>query len=916
MNTENSDTLERLAFLEKENKKISMEYSDIAHKYQTAMDTIERINNYCHSRDQMYESLLAKNTRQKNFFNLLLKNLQNVILFLDHNLRLLYCSDIFMKLAKIPNIGFIINRTFNEFFAQYTDEESVKSLLDSLVRVLAEKSARIVDRVLSIGKDNAPRHYRINIAPMLNVKGNIEGAILLFYDFTEIMEAMEQAEQANHAKSAFLAQTSHEIRTPMNTVIGMSELALRADTLPKAHEYLEGIKQAGLNLLSIINDILDISKIEAGTMEINKTQYSLSSLLHDVITMIQMRVAEKPITFTADVDASIPNMLIGDDARIRQILLNLLSNAIKYTHRGFVRLNITRQTVASQAVPPEPPPNPQDPDQMSEESSLEDENITLSFEIVDSGIGLKKQDIPILFRSFTRVDMKKNQGVEGTGLGLAITRSICQAMGGSVNVTSEYGKGSVFTAVIPQGIAGKEPLAKVDEPEKKAALCYDKQLLHAESVVRTLQNLKVPVTLSANAEDFYRDLADKNFPFAFTGPDNIEKASAIIKARSLDTTLVLLANAGEMKLFHSIPTVSRPAYAVSVANVLNHLVETETHKWKGGHFIAPDARLLVVDDINTNLIVTAGLLAVYQSHVDTCNNGPDSISLIQREHYDMVFMDHMMPEMDGIEAIHIIRALEGDYYRNLPIIALTANAIMGMKEMYLSHGFNDYLSKPIEISKLDRILETWIPREKQVKRTDNDEQKKEETIIPEDTVIEGVDIQAGKSRYNEKTYLEVFRSYCVHTPVLLEKLRRRKSMEEYTISVHGLKGSTYGICANELAKQAEALEHASRNSDTRFIDAHNIPFIEAVEKLLKQLKEFLAGIQTGEKPLSEKPDPALLKELAEACKHYRANIMEDILAKLEAYRYESGGEIVTWLREQADYLEYDAIREKLEKEYG
>jgi CheY-like chemotaxis protein len=294
-------------------------------------------------------------------------------------------------------------------------------------------------------------------------------------------------------------------------------------------------------------------------------------------------------------------------------------------------------------------------------------------------------------------------------------------------------------------------------------------------------------------------------------------------------------------------------------------------------------------------------------------------------------MEHMMPEMDGIEATRNIRAWEkeqqkdDDTRRQIPIIALTANAIMGMKEMFLSHGFNDYLSKPIEIFKLDNVLAVWIPREKQVPKTGPEELKSEGDVFSDGFFIEGVDLQEGKARYHGKTYLEVLRAYCLHTPVLLERLCfienegfSEKLMEEYIITVHGLKGSTYGICAEAIGKQAEALEHAARDGDMQFIKTNTVLFIEDIEKLLKRLGELLAAVmeQAGAKPVLLKPDMALLQELAEACKHYKANTMEEILDKLESFQYESGGDLVQWLRNQMDNLEYDAIGERLEEELG
>jgi CheY-like chemotaxis protein len=604
--------------------------------------------------------------------------------------------------------------------------------------------------------------------------------------------------------------------------------------------------------------------------------------------MMQMRVVKKPIIFIVDVDPSLPNLLIGDEVRMRQILVNVLSNAVKYTRSGFIRFTVTGQV------------------------SSDDKAIALGFEVADSGIGIKEQDMPSLFRSFTRLDIKRNQGVEGTGLGLAITRSICQAMGGDVYVTSTYGEGSVFTVKIPQGIVDKEPIVRVKNPAQKAVLCYEKHPLYAKSIVCTMENLGVPITLKDDAEEFFRELASGRYPFAFVDEELAGIADDQIKAEGLKTTPVLFTDSGEAASFRNMPVINRPAYIVSVANVLNNRIEKDTHDQKDRQFIAPDARILVVDDINTNLIVTAGLLAIYRSHVDTCTSGTEAILMAQREHYDIIFMDHMMPEMDGIEATKAIRALEGEYYRQVPIIALTANALIGMKEMFLSNGFNDYLSKPIELSKLDEILETWIPAEKQIQEFDQGEKDN----FSENVFVEGINIQAGNARYQKKGYLDVLRSYCIHTPVLLDKLRHYKDEDEYIITVHGLKGSSAGICADAVTKQAAALEQAARKKDIRFIKLNNDIFIKDVEKLLEKLREYLAvtAEQENEKPLSSRPDPVLLKKLADACKRYKANIMEEILDKLEVYRYESGGELVQWLREQMDNLEYDVIQKRLETE--
>jgi len=330
-----------------------------------------------------------------------------------------------------------------------------------------------------------------------------------------------------------------------------------------------------------------------------------------------------------------------------------------------------------------------------------------------------------------------------------------------------------------------------------------------------------------------------------------------------------------------------------------------------------------VDDIHTNLVVTSGLLAIYKSRVDTCTSGAAAISMVQDKHYDIVFMDHMMPEMDGIEAARNIRALEGEYYKNLPIIALTANAIIGMKEMFLSNGFNDYLSKPIEVLKLDDTLASWLPAEKQIQNAEAQEPMEAKAVFPDGFFVEGVDIQAGKTRYTEKAFLEVLRSYYLHTPALLEKMKYRgqardlseEEIKEYTITVHGIKGASFGICADAVGKQAEALETAAKSHDTQFIEMNNFRFIEEVEKIIGRLKELFTLLtkQAGAKPVCDKPNPDLLEKLTEAARRYNVKTMDEILEELEANEYEQGGELVRWLREQVDNLEYEAIYKKLEE---
>jgi nitrogen-specific signal transduction histidine kinase len=454
-------------------------------------------------------------------------------------------------------------------------------------------------------------------------------------NLSKLEEQTRLAVEASRVKSNFLANMSHEIRTPMNAIVGMSELLLRGELPDESRSYALDIKQAGANLLSIINDLLDFSKIEAGRLEIIPTKYLLSSLVNDTVSIIRMRLMEKPIRFYTNIDSNLPNDLFGDEVRLRQIMLNLLGNAVKYTERGFISVTIT------------------------EDGSREGKKTRLKIAIADSGLGIKPEDQVKLFGEFVQVDVTKNRGIEGTGLGLAITKRLCIAMGGGITVESEYGKGSLFTVIIPQEAGSDTPFASVDKPEEKKVLIFTRREIYAKSVSWSLENLGVPNTMVTGEDAFEAALKREDWGYVFSGYGLYEKIKPVMEKVEREfpkkkPPLALMVEWGTEAFIPGVRFVSLPAQALSIADILNGAPDRRGYYesaagFAGTRFIVPGARLLVVDDIATNLKVAEGLISPYQAEVETCLSGVEAIELVKRREYDIVFMDHMMPEMEALK---------------------------------------------------------------------------------------------------------------------------------------------------------------------------------------------------------------------------------------------------------------------------
>lgn len=489
----------------------------------------------------------------------------------------------------------------------------------------------------------------------------------------KLFRAVEEANRANESKSAFLSNMSHEIRTPMNAIVGITDIMLRTKRDPAEERYLLNIKNSGTALLSIINDILDFSKIESGKMTVVNDNYSFYSMLDDLSLIFWNRIGDKKIELLYDIDINMPDYIYGDAIRVRQLIINIVNNAIKFTDEGFVRLSV-------------------------KVGKIEGNDIELFISVADSGQGIKEEDMPKLFSSFEQVNTKKNHSKEGTGLGLAISKQLINMMGGEIGVDSEFGKGTTFSFNIHQGITDKTVMPNYDDlkqalSEKKIAVAVKDEML-SDSMRQLFATLGVSVADSA------LDKAD--YDICFTEESEINHISATIK-------YILVNPYDDIADRDSGIIFSKPLY---ISNLYGAIVEAKNDadvvEEKEEQITFEGKKILLVEDNAVNTKVALLLFKPLMMEIDTAQNGQVALEMVQKKHYDLVFMDHMMPVMDGVEATLAIRKLGGDYYTNLPIIALTANVISEAKDVLLSAGMNDITTKPISMDNVIGILKKWL----------------------------------------------------------------------------------------------------------------------------------------------------------------------------------------------------------------
>lgn len=852
----------------------------------------------------MYENAVrlrdfdAREKEEQYMYNrMLLDAFPSILIVFDNELRyVIGTGKRIIQQFGIKDITRLNHVHIRRIFRTVSDKNWLERTVQNSVTVLAEKKTLKYNDEIELSKTRK-LNIGITMSPAFDKAGDMKGIVFLVQDITELVRVKEEAEAAAQAKSNFLANMSHEIRTPMNAILAMSNLLNAAEQDETKKSYIKNILKASDTLIGTINDILDFSKIDAQKFKIVPQEYNSMDLISDVTNIISLRAAEKNLAFATNIDPTLPCKLFGDDRRIKQVLINILSNAVKYTQQGYILLSV--------------------------EKKEQKNGIDIIFTIKDTGIGIKEEEIPNLFNAFSQLDLKKNRGIQGTGLGLAISKGIAREMGGDIIVRSTYGCGSAFSFRIRQQIKDETPVGVIREPHKKRVLVVGNNY-SAEALGKMIGRLFVGYDHAKTRKEYEEFIERHSYSHLFYWQEfNFFAMQPAKLAGAVHTVVSTLTEITDVHKEKKLNVLYEPVLVCDVAQIINegHIETKNASSLSDGgltRVATKDALALIVDDNEVNLMVAKEILIQYGLEIHMASCGQEALSHVKANRYDLIFMDHMMPNMDGLETTALIRQL-GGWNAEVPIVALTANAILGMRNIFLDGGMNDYVSKPIQLKELDRVMLTWLPQNKLLVKSEPEHTSSKSIqldVLGELEKLKFFDLENAVAQVggSEQTYLTILKAFMRSIVKWEENLRttiQKKAFKEFRAEIHTQKSALANIGAKTLAEEARKLEFAAIRMNVNYIVQNAGHYLKGIGSLSRKLEElFPENQKVADKQAAQKEHILVLKnELQEAEQLLDSLEYDLVLEKIEQLMQVSYGDEVDALLDtvmaDVENFEYD-----------
>ena len=693
-----------------ENKRLKIQIKKLNRQLNMVNNTLEKLKATISVKDSLSSVIAAEKTMQEKHLQVIMDNSPDILILLDKSLRFLLTTKAFVSLTGIPGGSFLHDKTFRQVFSLFTECPWLDHMENIFSKALETGLTQMSEERVKISRNGEARDYSVRVVPFIHNDNENNGFLIDFFDFTDLKlmeiklkEALLEATAASKAKSEFLANMSHEIRTPMNAIIGMTTIGLTAVDADRKDYCLSRIDDASKHLLGIINDILDMSKIESGKFELSVTEFNFEKMLQRVVNVFSFRVDEKRQRFTVYIDRAIPKNLIGDDLRLAQVITNLLGNAVKFTpEEGSVSINTYF---------------------LGKENDI----CTIKVSVTDTGIGISPEQQARLFQSFTQAETHTSRKYGGTGLGLTISKNIILKMDGEIWVESGLGKGSTFSFIVNVKCGEEKPASDTRKSDlgKLRVMAVDDDAYILKDFKGIMEKLGIHCDTAQNAVEALALIERSAYSIYFVDwkmPDmNGTDLARYIKEKLSEgeNSLVIMVSFSESTEIEEEARIAgvdkflqKPLFPSTVMEIVEEYLEQKIEEEELEEEIADTdgifegRHILLAEDVEINREIVVALLENTRIDIDSAENGIEAVNMFSSapDKYELIFMDLQMPEMDGYEATRKIRELALNEAKTIPIIAMTANVFKEDIESCYQAGMNGHVGKPLNIGEVIRVL--------------------------------------------------------------------------------------------------------------------------------------------------------------------------------------------------------------------